>query len=433
MKQKNFILCIICIAILILPKCKSESSSVVDNGNDTTTVNPNLGLYSSIRSIMKDYYLWYDSLNTVTASDYSTVQDYLTAISYTKRDKWSFIITKAEYESYFVEGNFFGHGVSYSLDKENNIRIAFLYSESGLYQAGVRRGWIVKSINGTAVSASNMSSLLGSNSEAITNSFTFQKPDGSETTITDTKKTLSVNAVLLRDTIHVGNKIVGHIVFQTFIDPAIPEMLEAFKYFKDNNVSELIVDLRYNGGGSMYITGKMANCIAGNFADGKELVEAAYNDKLNEKYGWKTYIEKNDTSLNNIQRIFFITTQETASASEVIINGIRPYIPTYIIGDRTHGKPVGMNVLKLSKYPYVIAPIMFKLKNSAGYGDYFDGLAADVDEWDDITHDFNDKNEACLKQALTYIKTGAFLPVTKRNVFHYNKHNTGFQAVTNAY
>jgi carboxyl-terminal processing protease len=432
MKKCTSVIFVILLISCILASCDSKSSSAIDNENDST-YNQNLGLYSDILSIMKYYYLWNDSLRSTNAAKCATPQDYLDSIIYNKRDKWSFIMTTAEYKAYFEEGDFFGHGFSYSLDKSDNIRIAFAYKNSGLYQAGVRRGWIIKQINGTSVTTSNISTLLGSSTEAVTNTFLFQKPNGEDTTIVDTKKTITINAVLYRDTIHIGDKIVGHLVFQTFIDPAIPDLLEAFKYFKDNNVNDLIVDLRYNGGGSMYITSKMANCIAGNFANGKELVEASYNKYLNSKYKWNTLIQKNDTSLSNISRIFFIATQETASASEVIINGLKPYIPVYIIGDRTHGKPVGMNVLEMSNYSYVLVPIMFKLKNANDDGDYYDGLTADVDEYDDITHDFGDKNEACLKQALYYIENGSFIPTTKRSAFHFNKHHTGFHAVTNAY
>jgi hypothetical protein len=109
----------------------------------------------------------------------------------------------------------------------------------------------------------------------------------------------------------------------------------------------------------------------------------------------------------NMSRLTVITTRETASASEVIINGLSPYLNVVTLGDTTNGKPTGMNVWTFSN-KYVFAPVTFKLVNKVNFGDFYDGFYPAKYVSDDITHDFGDRNEYCLKEAIRYIETGSF-------------------------
>ena len=107
-----------------------------------------------------------------------------------------------------------------------------------------------------------------------------------------------------------------------------------------------------------------------------------------------------------------IATKGTASASEVIINGLEPYLNVVQVGTASHGKPVGMIKYDLDGLNYILAPITFILTNSEGFGDYYDGLPADIYVEDDLAHDFGE-GEACLTDALAYIETGYIGPTIK--------------------
>jgi C-terminal processing protease CtpA/Prc len=106
-----------------------------------------------------------------------------------------------------------------------------------------------------------------------------------------------------------------------------------------------------------------------------------------------------------LQRLVAITTRSSASASELIINSLRPYIPVAVIGDRTYGKPVGQ--YGLSFCDKVLYPVAFSLRNANDEGDYFDGIPPTCAAADDITHQLGDTEEASFAEALTYIRTGA--------------------------
>ncbi len=123
-----------------------------------------------------------------------------------------------------------------------------------------------------------------------------------------------------------------------------------------------------------------------------------------------------DTTLNlpgnanglTLNRMFFIATRNTASASELLINGVKPYITSDITaGDTTHGKPVGMYAFPFTYYDYVVLPVSFKYTNANDEGDFYEGIAPNLQAMDDLTRDFGDPQEESLKAILDYINTGS--------------------------
>ncbi len=190
-------------------------------------------------------------------------------MEYKTLDRWSFVET---YNQYLAQntGSFVGHGISMGLDPSNQVRIAQIYHDSPLYSLGVRRGWIVKKLNNTdlapifiANNATAYNQLIGASSTSVTNTFLFQTPAGKDSTITSTKASFTLNTVILADTLHLKSGITGHLVFDEFIPPSIQELQSAFTYFSQNNIKDLIVDLRYNGGGDLNVLTNMASYVAG--------------------------------------------------------------------------------------------------------------------------------------------------------------------------
>jgi C-terminal processing protease CtpA/Prc len=412
--KKLFFLPIISLALFTA--CKK------DNVTPAITLTPAMAR-DSLYSVMEDMYFWYDLMPNVTKENYDDPYELMEAMKYKPLDRWSFV---ADYDKFMaqIQGEFVGHGFRIGLDDSDDARIMMIFSRSALYLQGVRRGWIVKKINGTDVApilqskdSTAYSKLIGPSKAGITNIFLFQKPDGTEVTIASTKSTFIENSVLLYDTLHLSSGITtGHLVFDSFITPSENELAAAFAFFKANGVQDLILDLRYNSGGLLYVAQILASYIAGNAYQGTEFVKLLYNDMHPEK-NFSFPFESSSNPLS-LQRLVVITTHETASASECVMNGLKPNINVVSIGDTTDGKPTGMDGGDIGK-KYFIAPVTFKIVNKNNEGDYFDGIAPAAVVTDDLTHDFYEREELCLKEAINYLETGS---VSTKGVSTFKRH-----------
>ncbi len=355
--------------------------------------------------IMQDWYLWYDKMPEVNVDDYKGPEDLLEALRYKELDKWSFVADKSLFESYFGAGEYLGFGFGYGYDEDGKIWISFVFKDSPLYPEGVRRGWLLTAVDDHVLSPNeDLGPLMGDPVAGVQKKLTFLTPDSNTVSVTAIKDTISINAVLLADTLHINNEVVGHLVFQTFIDPAMAELDSAFSFFKSVNVTDLIVDLRYNGGGSLNVAQKLGSLIAGNANKGNTLCRLEHNDKRTDQNEDVPLLE--ETQALSLNRIIYITSRGSASASEVIINGLTPFMNVVLVGDRTYGKPVGMHSWIYDKYVFV--PVCFKLVNANGEGDYFDGIPADDYAEDGLQYAFSDRREPRLQDAIIYLETGTF-------------------------
>ena len=209
--------------------------------------------------IMKDWYLWYDKMPEVVPADYNTPEDLLEALRYQHLDKWSYITTLEQFTSYFEEGTYVGHGFGYSFDAAGTAWIIFVFKDSDLYPRGVRRGWKILKINGTGIPPfTDIGNLMNGTTEGTIDQFLFLKPDSTTVLISSTRKLITMNTVLESDTLHVGAKIVGHVVFKSFLKPSLIELDSVFGFFKSAGVTDLVLDMRYNSGGRMDVANKLA-------------------------------------------------------------------------------------------------------------------------------------------------------------------------------
>ena len=360
-------------------------------------------------NVMNEYYFWYNLMPVVVKTDYKNPADLLDAMEYKTLDRWSFVQTYQEFLN-MNQGVFVGHGISMGLDPSNQVRIAQIYSRSPLYPLGVRRGWIVKNINGIDLAhifiskdSAAYNHAIGHSTVGLINTFLFQTPAGKDTTITSAKDSFKLNTVIFADTLHLKSGITGHLVFDQFIPPSNQELQTAFTYFSQNNIKDLIVDLRYNGGGDLSVLTNMASYVAGAAQLNKPFLTLTFNDKNTSYNG--TYNFNSVNSSQSLSKVIVITTRGTASASEDFINGLKPYLDIRTLGDTTNGKPVGMLGFQYQT-SYMFFPITFSLVNSAGQGGFYNGFVPDKYVPDDITHDWNDRNEACLKEAIYYLENG---------------------------
>jgi carboxyl-terminal processing protease len=386
-------------------------------------VTPAMGR-DSLFYIMKEFYYWYDmpeaiSITTSNKGNYKDPYELLEAMRYQALDRWSFV---ADYDEFIAEmqGTFVGHGFRIGIDDLENARIAMIYKNSPLYANGVRRGWIIKKINNTdpvpALLNGTYPDLIGPAQEGVTNIFLFQKPDGTDVTISSTKSTFTVNTVHVAEILQLSSGTTGHLVFDSFITPTSQELAAAFANFKTNNVKDLILDMRYNTGGYLNIAQTLASYIAGNSIKGSSFAKLQYNNKHQaENY---TFPFVSTPYSLDLSRVVVISTRSTASASEAVMNGLKPFVNVVSIGDTTNGKPTGMNGWPIGK-KYYMWPVTFKMVNAEDQGDYFDGISPAKVLPDDITHDFNDPEEVCLKEAIHYLETGSVSP---KSVIHFKRY-----------
>ncbi len=377
-----------------------------DENDDVEIVN------REILSLFQDVYLWYEELPTsIDPGSYDSPQQFVEAIKYEEFDRFSSVIPKTEFEQYFVQGQSFGHGFSVGIDAANNIRIAFIYKNTTAYSEGIRRSWIIKEVNGTRATSSNYFNLLGASDEQVTNKFLFELPGGSQREISLTKEVVQLNTILHDEIIERDGKKIGYIVFQDFISAAIQQIDSVFNEFASQNIDELIIDLRYNGGGSVLVAEHIADWILGNQNSGEPFYSLVHNDKRTAQ-DTTANIEQLQQGLS-VNNVVFITTRNTASASEMLLNGFNPYLTVTSVGSRTYGKPVGQEPFVFRDYNYAVLPITFEYVNANNSGGFYNGIPADIAANDDFTRMFGDPDEASLNAAINFLTSGSTAALKK--------------------
>lgn len=320
------------------------------------------------------------------------------------QDKFSFLVDDyIELENMF-SGISTTTGMSYGLVRycqscsEVFGYIRYVLPNTSAGQAGLKRGDVFNRIDGQQLTDANYQSLLGAQSFTLG----LAKLEGSsinnlEQTASLTKEQYTKNPVLVTNILEVDGSKIGYLMYDSFTADFDEELNAAFGEFKNAAVSALVLDLRYNGGGSVRTASDLAAMITGQFAG-----EIFMKEQWNEKY--QTYFENNNpeslinrfntttrngTPINslNLDKVYVITTGRSASASELVINGLEPYIPVIQIGETTRGKFQASVTLYDSqnfarnnantRHTYAIQPLVLKSVNSAGVSDYVDGLAPD--------------------------------------------------------
>jgi carboxyl-terminal processing protease len=352
-------------------------------------------------ALMQDWYFWYEQIPEVDPEDYASPEELLDAIRYLPIDVWSFVMTSEEYAQYFEDAEYVGYGFSFQLDENEQMRISFVYENSPMYEQGVRRGWTILEVDGTVVTPlSDLDVLFGPDEVGVQDTFNMEDTEGTVSEYTFTKKVIDIDTVFSENVFDINGEKVGYFVFDNFIEKSLTEIQKTLGYMQDNGVEDLIVDLRYNGGGLIDVADFLASSIGGASVEGQVFTKYIHNDKHLDENTDLLFVDAGYSL--NLDRVFFITTQATASASELVINGLDPYMEVYLVGDVTYGKPVGMYGWPYEDY--VFFPVSFKTVNAEGYGDYYDGIAVDA----------NAADEDSIHTALYFIENGEFpLPEVK--------------------
>ena len=275
--------------------------------------------------------------------------------------------------------------------------VRYILPNSDASTKAIKRGDFFTAVNGTQLTLSNYQALLAADN------YTLNLADYNGSTIESngksvmlTKTVLSENPILINKVITTGAHKIGYLMYNGFYANYDTQLNDAFASLKAQGITDLVLDLRYNSGGSVQTATRLASMITGQFT-GKIFAKQQWNKKINDYYEKENpaalvnnFTDKIGTvAINslNLTKVYILTTKSSASASELVINGLEPHINVVQIGDVTTGKNVGSVTLYDSpnfgkdnrnpNHKYAMQPIVLKIVNSVGFGDYFNGLQPD--------------------------------------------------------
>lgn len=395
---------------------------------------PNQNL--QVRDHLVEYYLYYQHLPAISPVDFPSPEAYLEAVRFRERDaSFSYIQSRAASDAFYSDSQFIGYGFSMQISG-TSVRVSQVFDDSPAAEAGLGRGDAITEINGRSVSTlivtGEIGSVFGPATEGVVSSIAFRTRAGELRTATMVKRAVTIPTVSLARVFEADGRRIGYVFFRNFVRPSVAALDEAFAMLKDAQVDELVLDLRYNGGGLVDVAVHLASLIGGVPLRDQVFAEYRHNDK-NTHRNQTLRFRETDHALS-LSRLVVITTQGSASASELVINALKPFMPVVVIGDRTYGKPVGQYVIPFCDK--VVAPVAFSMVNADGEGDFFDGLPATCLAPDDIDHDLGDAEEGSLAEAIRFIRTGACSPQTTEAAPQWTSapmRATGWQALVNAY
>ncbi len=342
-----------------------------------------------LRDYMNDWYYWYAISPNPSPDGYPTVDSYFNALLYTgsdtvnfpKADEWSYMTTEEAYNRTFGDGKALGYGLMVAgleVTGHPELPLYARYIEPGspAAVAGLQRGDQILTINGRTsadVIASNDFSDLTAINEGETLTLGVRNADGdSQVTLTSAIYALVPVPNTFTLTTPSGRKM-GYVMVKDMIDQALTPFDAAFAQFKANGVQDVVIDLRYNGGGLVSVADKLASYPAGPTTAGNTFASLLYNDHkqgYNQTFRFQSYA--NATGLN---RVYVLTGPRTCSASEQVINALRPFVSVVTIGDTTCGKPVGF-LPQADGCGAVVSAVNFESVNSRNEGRYFNGFEA---------------------------------------------------------
>jgi len=450
MQLKKLLIGFLIIGILSCNKTVTTlPETVVKPGvdNSTLTKYTNADINTWIHENMSAYYLWPDKMpalaNTNTGSNpmdyfYSILYDYKTT------DRFSWIDSSSTNLINQLNGinTVLGIRVTafYTDDTKTNVALVLAYVLKGspAEKSGLKRGDIILSVDDKVITASNYNSALQNQTLKLgLGDYNNKVFSSSGKSVTVTKVELQTNPILKDTVINWAGKKVGYFAYLQFLSSFDDSLRAVFGRFKQQGVNELVIDLRYNGGGYVSSSDLLTNLMVKDIASrvDKVMNKRQYNDAYTKEVikqsgasALVTNFKMESNNIGSLNRVFFLTSTGTASASELIINNLKPFMNVILIGEHTYGKNVGSFTItdNTKRWNYGLQPITFKIVNALDQSDYgtVNGFLPDYSLADDVLPYklLGDPSETYLNKALNIIgpvayKTNAIgnKPVSRAN------------------
>jgi carboxyl-terminal processing protease len=435
---------------LLIPLVAVAVFSCQDKEDQLPAVDPSSNAAANrwILDVMKQVYLWVDNMGTPIAET-SDPEDYFESLLFRPTDRFSVIYPDYQELINSLSGVTLDAGYEFILYRENassdNVvaEISYVKKNSPASNVDLRRGDIITRINGKTMNVSNFRDILGEIKGMHSITFLRFNQDAQgfvgQPEVTLTAVQLVENPNFLDTVYSINNEKIGYVVYHFFApgpgenSTAYDNEMDAiFGKFKAANIDHLIVDFRYNGGGFVSSAVNLASLIAPGVGTSSIFSKTKYNkslmDNVEQLRNVQTPFRNKTQNLGNTlegNRVYILTSTRTASASELIINGLKPYMNVFIIGDQTTGKNVGSVAFddeENEKNKYGILPIVSQSFNSLDQSDYTNGFTPNivVKESQERARQFGDVNELLLRTAIsqiTGVPSGArLLPLSRKDV-----------------
>lgn len=399
------------LTLVFLAACSSDGNN--QQGGPVSCSNT--GQKDFVLLAMQEWYLWNDLLPAnVNVDDYATPEALLAFLttfspddgSGQPIDKFSFINSAAADAAFFGEGQFEGFGFSWTQLAVDDFRVTRVFSGSPAANAGLARGQRFLELGGRTIAEIEAAEGFGAAFDATPLDFRMLETDGiTELFATIAKDIVTIDPVPQWRIIDAGGgRMVGHLELATFISTADPVFDTVFAAFNAAGVNDVIIDLRYNGGGLVSTANLLGDYFGGDVAENLVFSKTNFNADRAAGNNSIEFFERLGNSVS-LSRLVVIATQGTASASELVTNGMDPHVEVVIVGDRTFGKPVGQVGFEFCEK--ILRPTAFQTVNADDFGDYFGGLPVDCAAADDLNVAVGDAADPNMVAALGYLETGA--------------------------
>lgn len=407
-------------------------STVSCNKTDDSKISEEaLNVNNFVLEYMDFFYLWTDKIpNNLDASSTEDSKAFFDKVVYKGNDgtydedldanrdgdRWSFITDDLQGLLDYFNGIRTSSGYypySYRIEEGSDklaLVVAYVYSNSPASDVGLKRGSVIMKIDGKELTKDNINELYGQESYTITmGKYDF---NNKEFVVLDETKSIAkidmnTDPIIKSEIYTINGTKVAYLLYNSFIHNYDDDLISEFEKYKAQGVTELVLDFRYNGGGAVTSALNIASMVAPqtDVEQGEVFLKKQYNNELqnlyledpnygeeflqnklsNKAYGYEGDggIAGMDMPNLDLSRVYVIGLHGTASASELVINGLRPYMNVVTIGENTHGKYTASSTLKNKDYPnWAIQPIIFKSANADGISDYWDGFEPVIGERD---------------------------------------------------
>ena len=391
---------------ITLISCKDQDDSIAFREYD-------FEIEDFIWEALNTYYYWQDTVPDLADNRFNSQKSYASFLSQSNenqeqlfesllfdKDRFSWIVSDYTALENQLRRVYTTSGMILGLERIGESNDLFAYvryvlPDSDASEKNIKRGDLFLSINNEQLTMDNYRDLLSSDVEL----FSIQLAQISGQTVTPTgisvdlvKAEIQENPIHIHKLIELNNAKIGYLMYNGFVADFDDQLESAFAEFQTQGINQLVIDLRYNRGGRTSSSIKLASMITGQFS-GEVFAQTQHNDKLSSLN--EDYLFEATAAQLKMDRLYVISSAETASASELLINGLSPYIDVVLIGDDTTGKNVGSYSIydwiddegnRNPRHTWAMQPITLKIANSEGFADFENGLQADYRLLEDVAN-----------------------------------------------